>query len=241
MTEQNPTNPEPEKFVVNASELDYINEKLEKLNRKATKLGLAPMVLTVLRKYDEEVKNDDHSVSVVKKAEITLVGESPKIAGWTFVATVEPVEDSEEVRNMINKLPGVTVEVPVEYRTASMFRCDHCHTERQRNEIFVIQHENGDFKVVGRTCIKDFMGYHASPNGLVQMAKNWQSFVDEVREGLGGGGGGFERRVNLREFLFRAAYFVNMYGYRNTSEDDVYRFREGIQGRICKDNDPRGI
>ena len=219
-TNTQPTN-EPEKFVVNKDELGYINTKLEKLNRRALKLGLEPMVLTVLHEFNE-VTHEEGVEFTTKKAEITIVGKPPKIAGWTFIATVEPIEtETGDEKNLINKMPGTPVEVPVEYRTASMFQCDHCHTKRQRNEIFVIQHDNGEFRVVGRQCIKDFMGYHASPEGLVRMAQEWSNFVAEVRDGLGGGGHG-EIRVNLNEFLFRAAYFVNTHGYHNSSELDAY-------------------
>jgi hypothetical protein len=213
------TQPESDKFVVSASELAYVQGKLAKLVKRASKIGVPPMVLTVVREFDEEIVGDDGTVIVKKMAEITLTGEAPKYGGWTFVATVEPI-DGEET-NMIHKMPGIGVDVPVEYRTATMFRCDHCNTKRERNEIFVIRHENGEFKVVGRQCIKDFMGYHASPMALVRLAQSWSDFVAEART-LGGGGDG-ERFVSLREFIFRAAYFVNTYGYQKYYTEDVYR------------------
>lgn len=213
-------------FEVASDELDYIKKKLEKLNRRAAKIGCAPIVLTILKEEEvhvEKVDDDGFKEDVTKKVvTIDLRGEPPKIAGWTFVATVEPadVETGDEPVNLINKMPGITYDVPVEYRHTSMFTCDHCHTKRQRNEIFVIRHENGDFKVVGRQCIKDFMGYHANPNELVRLAQDYANFVGEVRSGLGGGRD--EPICKRDEFIFRAAYLVRKFGYHRGGDYDEY-------------------
>ncbi len=213
-------------FAVEKEELDYIRGKVEKLNRRAAKIGCAPIVLTVLKEEEVIVKKnasdnipEDYAKVVVT---IDLRGEPPKIAGWTFVATVEPtdIEGGDEPVNIINKMPGVTYDVPIEYRHASMFQCDHCHTKRQRNEVFVIRHENGEFKIVGRQCIKDFMGYNASPNELVRMAQDYANLVGEIRAGFGGNYG--EPTCNLQEYLFRTAYFVRKFGYSRGDDEDEY-------------------
>lgn len=214
-------------FKVESSELDYIEKKLEKINKRAKKIGCEPIVLTKLGEAEEHGEEIDDfgglSVKTRKMVTIDIRGEPPKIAGWEFVATVEPAEEvneGEEPINIINKMPGITYDVPVEYRHTSMFVCDHCHTKRQRNEIFVIRHETGEFKVVGRQCIKDFMGYHANPNELVRMAQDYANFIGEVRCGIGGGAG--EEVCKLDEFLFRTAYFVQKEGYFKSGGFDDY-------------------
>jgi len=210
------------KFTVNHGELEYIKEKVEKLNRRAAKIGCAPITLTILKEYQQEVPQDNGQVALQDVADIELVGEAPKINGWEFAATLEPVDtETDDEKNIINRMPGFSGDIPVEYRSASMLRCDHCHTERRRNETFVIRHiESGEYKVVGRQCIKDFMGYHASPMGLVRMAKDWDNLLSEIHSGLGGGHYTFT--ANLKEFLFRAAYFVKKHGYVRSGEFDEY-------------------
>ena len=36
------------------------------------------------------------------------------------------------------------------------FRCDHCHKKIHRNSVVVLEHDNGERKVVGTSCVKEF-------------------------------------------------------------------------------------
>lgn len=42
--------------------------------------------------------------------------------------------------------------------------CDHCHTDRPRNTTVLVQHETtGELRQVGRSCLKDFLGWSTAP------------------------------------------------------------------------------
>jgi hypothetical protein len=52
--------------------------------------------------------------------------------------------------------------------------CDHCQTNRQRKDTFVVRHEGGEEKLIGRQCLKDFLG-HASAEAL---ARFYEAYAD---------------------------------------------------------------
>ena len=114
---------------------------------------------------------------------VEVTGESPKLNGWEFIAVLEPMEtDDGAVLNLIQCLPGK--ECPTDQRTRINI-CDHCHANRRRKQTFVVFNaERGEYKSVGRQCIKDFMGYHADVEGLIAQAEMLASLFG-ILEGCG--------------------------------------------------------
>jgi hypothetical protein len=80
-------------------------------------------------------------------------------------------------------------------------RCDHCHVSaRRRNKLVVVTHENGDRKVIGTTCLRDFLG-HQAPATVAGWAEYVADLdVAEYEEG-GFGGAAVEERYDAAEFL----------------------------------------
>lgn len=116
---------------------------------------------------------------------VTVDGDKPKIAGWTFIGTLEHTEEG----NVLRLVPDQTC--PESYRTAEPF-CEHCRLQRTRKDTYVVHHDNGEFKQVGRNCLKDFLG-HENPQWLAQLAEIWIKLNDlcdlaEDETWLGGGG-----------------------------------------------------
>lgn len=121
---------------------------------------------------------------------ITVAGETPKFAGWSLVGCLEPLTlEDGSAKNIVRTVPGHTI--PAEYRNR-IGECDHCNAIRRRKETFVVQHEDGRCKMVGRQCIKDFLG-HKDPHSLARMAE-WLMELAGLCEGaekedwMGGGG-----------------------------------------------------
>jgi hypothetical protein len=120
--------------------------QFEKLQKKAEKLNLEPPTYKKLEEV--RVKIEDYSVQMIK---VLVEGETPKYQGWSFIALI----DSSEGMSIIKGTPGE--EVPEEYRNKGTI-CEHCNHKRFRNKVFILKHDSEEYKQVGSTCVKDFLG-----------------------------------------------------------------------------------
>ncbi len=146
---------------------------------------------------------------------VEVDGAAPTLTGWTFVAVLEPVQtDDGTTLNIIQTLPGETC--PESFRTA-VGRCDHCHATRKRNQTFVVRHESGAHKCVGRQCIKDFLGYHADPDSLcaiAEMLAELNSACTEAQDDEDRTGGAYrDSSYDLTRFLTLTACRIRLFGW----------------------------
>ena len=178
-------------YIVPGMNLAYLLEQIAKLNKRCTKLGIPE--ITVTTEHDHTLHlyrnplNDFKcwlaevdiptkvcgmvAVGQVREMwEVTITGTAPKYAGWRFIATLEPLAAAgTETLNLVMTVPGE--KCPVAFmRAEHVGRCDHCNAKRMRKQTFVVQHDDGTFKAVGRQCIKDFLG-HEDPNRLAAWAE----------------------------------------------------------------------
>lgn len=133
-----------------------LEAQIGKLNRRAAKLGVPPISVKVV--------GDAEIVTVVRKGgnyplrvvQVQVGGEAPVIDGWRFVARISPGREGSEG----NIVRGE--DVPVRYWYGDAYRCDHCGTSRTRKYTYIIQSAWGEYKQVGKSCLRDFMG-HTDP------------------------------------------------------------------------------
>jgi hypothetical protein len=154
---------------------------------------------------------------------VSITGETPSLAGWTFVAVLEPLTTEDgQTENLVQCLPGETC--PVEFRSA-IGRCDHCKMTRRRNQTFVVRNVSGEYKCVGRQCVKDFLGYNGDPHKFA----SWAESLAELSSMCGsaedeewmGGGGRIADAWDLPRFLTLVACRVRLFGWvsRSTARD----------------------
>jgi hypothetical protein len=106
---------------------------------------------------------------------LTVVGETPKINGWTFAATIQ----HEEAGDLLRTCPGVEGLLPLRYRRADT-QCEHCAKDRRRNDTYVLFHvESGEWKQVGRSCLADFLRT-TSPNAMAEWAEVIASLDSDI-------------------------------------------------------------
>jgi hypothetical protein len=189
--ETNPQEPQDNVFDIPEWSLDEFHTRLEKLNKRASKLGVAPV--RVIEMGSKQVKDprykdtaglSDVEVPKIQIHTFRLEGEPPKLAGWTFLGTLDHVSIPGQV--VVNTVPGQTI--PQQFFNVEPV-CDHCNKIRNRNETFVLRHDNGDYMKVGRMCLRDFLGH--DPTRAVQalqaLFKFAKSLADENNWGGGGG------------------------------------------------------
>ena len=146
--------------------------------------------------------------------DLALDAPKPALAGWEFLAVVEPLEGG----NLIRKVPGADTEGfsfdP--WRTAAI-KCDHCATARRRNETFVVRADGSDpaiaagtTKQVGRSCLADFLGGKSAAAVIAAL-----TFVAAVREAgeSESGGGHVDTRFVPATYLAWTTAAVRLYGW----------------------------
>lgn len=155
---------------------------------------------------------------IVRVFTVTVTGEAPKIAGWAFAAVLQPTvsEEGTVLGNLLRVVPGFDAGIPEQYRTAGN-NCDHCHTARRRNETFVLVSESGEWKQVGRQCLRDFLG-HQSPEAYATWAEILIDAADfaglaEESDISHGGSDRWQVRYEAEEILALGASCIRLYGF----------------------------
>lgn len=131
----------------------HLEAKIEKLNKRAGRLGLPPIKLHI--QGEKMMKKDPNSSAQVKVYEVRIEGAAPKVAGYKFLATI----DHKDGGNVIRTVPGQDGNEKIkDFYEARPDYCDHCKKRRSRIETFIIQDEKtGDLRQIGRNCLADFL------------------------------------------------------------------------------------
>jgi hypothetical protein len=127
------------------------------------------------------------------------------VNGWKFIAVVEHSEKG----NIINKT--CDIEVPERYYTCDPV-CEHCNSKRYRKDTFLVMNEGtGEFKQVGKSCLKDFTS-GMSAEGVAQ----YTALFEELIAGETPCGGRGETYHPVKEFLMYVAETIKHFGYVRT-------------------------
>lgn len=145
--------------------VDFLVGELEKLNRKAKRLGL-PLLQHFVEPSVRYAELEPGKVQSF--VEVEIFGEIPRIDGWQLVARVEHNNDPAYPENVVVAAPGQTV--PNYYRTASS-DCNHCNHRRYRSNTYVLVNPEGELKQVGSSCLVDYIGKMTAKSLLY-----WYSF-----------------------------------------------------------------
>lgn len=158
---------------VKDSFMEVLTQRFAKIGKRASKLSVDAPTFHVIKtveeaevKYNDTLQTSEKTGRIIKWNFVVLVGATPMLAGYTFVGTLE---HAGEIGTVVRSVPGQAI--PSAYFKAEPGNCDHCHQVRARVETFVVRHESGEHKQVGRQCIQDFLGGHDPKRtlALVQM------------------------------------------------------------------------
>lgn len=134
-----------QEFRIPDANLASLQERIEKLSRKAVKLVGQPITLTVVKTFDVERTRYNFNTG---KAEgtgvydrfhtVTVSGPRPKLSGWVFAAALDVVDVDGEKAVMVRNAPGESIPAHLREHVEG---CDHCRTERRRKTLFVLRKE----------------------------------------------------------------------------------------------------
>ena len=213
--------------------MERLVKKIDRIRNKCEKYGCDFHFAEVGEEFRTvKLENGDEVVSrfVLVEAEGVAV-----VNGWKFIASVEHTVKG----NIINK--ACDIEVPERYYTTDAV-CEHCNSNRYRKDTFIVMHEEtGEFKQVGKSCLKDFTR-GMSAEGVAQ----YTALFEELIQGEAPCGGMGERYYNVKEFLMYVAETIKHFGYVRTQDSgrstkdrafDYYKLEHG--GRFFDDAEKR--
>lgn len=204
--------------------------RFAKLTKRAAKLHVPAPTFTYGEEFAVAVKNRDNTPTgaVTVYLPVTLTGTTPKFNGWTFAASLEYLEtDGGELLPVFKSRPGV--ELPERYRTESG-HCDHCCINRYRRYFFLVTNEAGEFKMVGSTCLADFLGGE-SPESVARMFEFAAELFSLADDDYWGGGGGGNAAWDLTTVLPMTASVIRLNGWMSAT-----KARELGYGTATKDD-----
>ena len=92
-----------------ADSYPLVLEKINALNKRAAKLKVPPVQLQITGEIFKDMRKDpdldpygDTPKRQMKFFKVKVIGESPKLAGWKFIATIE----HKDAGNIIRAVPG---------------------------------------------------------------------------------------------------------------------------------------
>lgn len=206
--------------------VNRLHKEIDKLNRRADKLDVPHIQLIphgIVEVADPAyTKELDigimtwNSVPKIQVHKFEIVGPAPKLAGWTFVGKLDHNTLPGQV--IVDAVPGHSV--PEQFFHSEPI-CEHCGKIRRRNDTFVLAHENGEYKQVGRQCIRDFLGHDptAIANFLSRMWKLINELDDRDDEWWGGGGSAYWTFPHEQVLSLTVAH-IRMFGWIARSAAD---------------------
>lgn len=218
-----------ETYTIPAERLALVQAGVDKLNRRAKKLGFAPVVLVAsepraiqrMKHVWHEAKGDgspngcsSYPVTVWVR-DLRFEGEAPRINDFAFQAALTHTPAG----NLVSRGPGVETDLSGWRETSA--RCQHCGLDRNRAETFLLQAPTGELVQIGRNCLVDYIGTKDVANA-VQLWKAFQDLVGEITDDDGeyGFGGGWISPTTPVEFLAYAVSSVKYRGFRKSQSDD---------------------
>ena len=201
-------------FSIPEQNFEGLEKKLNKIRNKCAKYGCEfkferlgeHIEEKTYFEYDDSVYGEPRVIGKynvnVKFIDIDVEGVA-KVNGWQFAASLEYTSKG----NIIKAVPGI--EIPERFYNCEPW-CEHCKTARDRRYSFVVfKEESGEFKQVGKACLKDFTG------GLsAEAVANFESFfkeIEEAKECIGYGNGRTYYKVS--DYLACCAESIRLFGF----------------------------
>jgi hypothetical protein len=215
----NATESTPAPFRLSIRNVGSFEAKLESLNRRARRLGVAEATFKTIGTRQEvaeiftmesgpmgscERKKIGQETVLVTEIELSLNVPTVRLDGWTFRAKLTPFADG----NIVSGAPGREDEAPLpeHFRTCAI-ACEHCKTDRRRKEAFVVQHPEQGLRMIGRNCLVDFIGSMDAEKVAKRFefwAEIYTTFRDYEEGERGAWEGGGVHTYSLTEIIGRA-------------------------------------
>lgn len=211
--------------MIGTESIEAVKETFQKFLKKAEKFGLGSnFSLSFEDKRIFTVYPDDLSIDEKKYYEVidaVMVYETLKYKDWDFVGTIS--NDNHSI-NVILKNPIMDdVTIPDRFYTNDAQLCEHCNISRYRKETFIVHNfVTNEFKQVGRSCLKEFMGIEITSvmnvyDKFLELEKQIRSLLyDEDREVSFRNNAA--EQFSVQNIMQRAVAMFRLHGYVSSKE-----------------------
>lgn len=222
-----------------SSSVAKISKKFDRISRKALKFGVKIPTISFGEPHKIEVPIIIDGLSTGKNATITVVEVTVNmperivsLGGWEVLAAIDITAEGNVVRTLTE------TELPEWFATVPGTRCDHCHTQRQRQYLVAVRNPAGEIKIIGRSCSADYigldvnhlLGWHAALADAFDIDTTSVDF-DDIASG--------RCDLSTLQLVQAAAVSIARYGYRRTldagrsTRDHAIRL---LAGRLDEDD-----
>ena len=187
--------------------MERLEKKLTRIANKCKKYGCDFKYEQVGETF-REIKDDKGNIITARFVQIDVEGKA-LINDWEFIASVEHTEEGNIIKRANN-----AVEVPERYYNSKPV-CEHCNSRRARKDTYIVRNvKSGEFKQVGKSCLKDFT------NGMsAEGIAHYMSLFDAVIEGEAPYPGcHYESYIDKMEGMQFIAETIRKFGYVRSSE-----------------------
>lgn len=200
-------------YKIHESNMETLQKKANSFSKKCSKYN-TPFNFKVI---GEKFEKQD---GVIHKFYIVDISGAYKVEGWELVAMLELTDCG----NQIFKLKEV--ELPLrfysEYPT-----CEHCGIKRYRKHFGILYSKTEGFKIVGKSCLKDFLGqdieFFAAYLNFMKTAESSKDHDDDYSHTY----------VDVHEYLEAACDIVDKYGFVSKTANTPYPTAMMAYGLIC--------
>lgn len=209
--------PEPHKLTFPQNRLPHFVKAIEAANRRLERNGVDERFSFTKTERTVPVKGPDGNVRAhIPCYDVEMNQPRIKLGDYQVAARIDTLEDGSLVAM---SAPGTELHgwVPED------LSCDQCHTNRQRNNVYVLDGPDGDRHVVGSTCLEVYTG--VKPQGLWVLTESLADDFDESgqlgdpdEKYLGSSGGTPVEDVD-RTLTAAIAVAEIQGGYRRTGDD----------------------
>lgn len=193
--------------IVHEENQNLFESNFKQVERIARKLNLGVASSTFVKEI--LVRRGEH---FEKKFVYEISMPELKISGWTFTAKVEHTAEGNIMRSISDD------DVPHRYR--EFCGCEHCGIDRRRNAVYVVKNtETEEFKAVGSTCLKDFLGHDINLTGLSNLFEIEEQFY-ELEESFGGSDNPAHWYFNTDSIIKLSMVLIKRYGYAKSNDEN---------------------
>jgi hypothetical protein len=193
-----------------------LRDKIEKLNKRAKRCNVEPITLRVVRQWTTK---HPKSGCDVNHYQVEIEGVAPRINGWSIAAKIE---NNPTIGKIVRVVPGPFEDDDYSGYRDHDFSCDHCNTNRRRNDVFVLKNDDGFEKVIGRNCLADYLRVEDA-EAFARFAEFCEQCsaltdagcCDEEREF---GGRGYRPNLGLESFLSVVQCCTRRLGWTSRSQ-----------------------
>ena len=219
---------------VNTAVKPLLLKKAQKMASKAHKLGMGAPVIrfgeTVERMVDADtigayVRQDEKGKRryYAMFQRVLAEGEAPVIGGYRYIATV----DLTGSKPLVKTQPYFDGSVDLTPFHDTDGHCDHCNTQRARNDVLIIQNvETGELMQLGRNCANDFFG---TKDALARVAvSDWAGAYGNVTDPHGHA----EPTIPVSYLFTMAAAVVRTFGWVHHRDCKLDNTLQSTKGRV---------